>query len=168
MHQAIFWERQYYKSNTCIKLFIEKGNVTEASSFFLHKNQSLIYCLRKEDKKDQIIFSNFPNAIMINNNTCKIIMKSKIKQNHGMQNCKRKKKQEFWGRGDNSVFWLQNILDSVIHPITSLTMYSSSSNIAIGNGPSPVITWKSPGQPENLSLISKPFVNLSYKKNSTK
>jgi hypothetical protein len=33
-------------------------------------------------------------------------------------------------------------------------MYSSSSNIAMGNGPSPVTTWKSPGQAESHHRFS--------------
>lgn len=104
MPQAIFIERQYYKSNICIKIFIEKGNVTEASSFFLNKNQSLIYCLRKEDKKDQIIFSSFPNAIMINNNTCKIIMK--VRSNKIME-CKivREKKNKSSEAGVTTLYF---------------------------------------------------------------
>ena len=39
-----------------------------------------------------------------------------------------------------------------VHLFTSFTIYSSSSKMAMGSGPSPVITSKLPGQPENTGL----------------
>lgn len=48
----------------------------------------------------------------------------------------------------------QSMMVGALCLITSFTMYSSSSKIAIGRGPSPVITSKLPGQPTiTVSLL---------------